>query len=913
MQTLLGKHWHRLPGFEVIELLNTHLETGLGASDAGERLQHFGPNALTARKGKGPLVRFGLQFHQPLIYILIVAGGITAALQEWVDSSVILAVVLVNAIVGFIQESRALKALEALARTMIAECTVIRDGEPRRISSGDVVPGDIVLLRSGDKVPADIRLLHTRDLQIDESALTGESIPVQKQSDAMAGDVVLADRTNMAFASSLVTYGHGKGVVVATGDHTEVGRISQLIAQAEDIKTPLTRKIASFSRVLLYVILALAILTYAVGVLRGEDMLHMFMAAVALAVAAIPEGLPAAVTIILAIGVARMAKRRAIIRKLPAVETLGSTAIICTDKTGTITENQMTVREIFDGFERYETSGVGYTPEGQVLRNATPVDGSTVLALAECLRCGVLCNDSLLLEKEGRWMIQGDPTEGALIVSAHKLGLTQEAANERSPRIEAIPFESAHQYMATLHDDGEQQHRTVYVKGAIEVILDRCTAALGAQGQLQELDREHALRVAGELAGKGLRVLAFARKELPKKTNELNHADVASGLTFLGLQGMIDPPRPEAVDAVRKCHKAGINVKMITGDHAMTAASIAGAVGIDDGLDGNENARVLTGRDLSDLSEEALINAARHTNVFARVTPEQKLRLVRALQVHGEVIAMTGDGVNDAPALKQANIGVAMGSVGTEVAKEAADMVLTDDNFATIQAAVEEGRGVFDNLTKFIVWTLPTNAGEGLVVVASILTGTMLPLLPVHILWINMTTAVLLGMMLAFEPKEHDIMSRQPRDPRTPLLSGTLVARIALVAVFMLLGAFGLFLWERDQGAEIETARTVAVNVFVMIELFYLFNCRSLTRSMFEIGVFSNRWILVGVAGMLVLQLVFTYVPFMNHFLQTTPISPGAWLRIVIVAFVVYLVVGLEKRIYLRIAESRRSEPRRTN
>ncbi len=903
MQTLLSKHWHRLPGSEVVELLDTHVDSGLGGFEANGRLQHFGPNALTARKGKGPWLRLALQFHQPLIYILIVAGAITAGLQEWVDSSVIFGVVLVNAFVGFIQESRALKALEALARTMTAECTVIRDGEPRRISSREVVPGDVVMLQSGDKVPADLRLFHERDLQIDESALTGESVPVQKLSETLAQDAVLADRRNMAYASSLVTYGQGKGVVVATGDKTEVGRISQLIAQAEDIKTPLTRKIAAFSHVLLYIILAVAGGVFAIGLFKGESMLDMFMAAVALAVAAIPEGLPAAVTIILAIGVARMAKRRAIIRKLPAVETLGSTTIICTDKTGTLTENQMTVREIYDGFTRYETSGVGYAPAGHILKDGAPLDGSPVPAVAECLRCGVLCNDSLLLEKDGQWVIQGDPTEGALIVSAHKLGIVQEAEDERWPRIESIPFESAHQYMATLHDRGSERSRTVFVKGAVEVILERCTDGLDPQSHARELDREHALHVAEELAGKGLRVLAFARKELPAGVSELNHTDVASGLTFLGLQGMIDPPRPEAIEAVRECRHSGIRVKMITGDHALTAASIAKEMRIDNGSDqAGTHLRVLTGKDLERMDEAAIIDAAQQTKVFARVSPEQKLRLVRALQARNEVVAMTGDGVNDAPALKQANIGVAMGMTGTEVAKEAADMVLTDDNFATIVAAVEEGRGVFDNLTKFIVWTLPTNAGEGLVVVTAIMTGAMLPLLPVHILWINMTTAVLLGMMLAFEPKEADIMSRPPRDPKTPLLSRDLVMRIGLVALLLLGGAFGLFKWERWQGADVNVARTVAVNTFVMIELFYLFNCRSLTKSMFTIGVFSNRWVHIGALAMVGLQMVFTYIPFMNRALQTAPISMGAWVRIVGVALAVYFIVGLEKAIRHRTA-----------
>lgn len=900
-QTLLSKAWHHHADAEILKRLEVDPDNGLSLIEAISRLQHYGPNVLTPRKGTSPVVRFLLHFHQPLIYILIVAGVVTAGLGEWVDSGVIVGVVLINGVVGFLQESKAIKAMEALVQMMTAECTVVRGGEARRIPSRDVVPGDVVLLHSGDKVPADLRLTYARDLQIDESTLTGESVSVSKRTGSLAIDTVLADRKNMAYASTLVTYGHGKGVIVATGDETEVGRISRLIAQAQDIKTPLTQSIAAFSHVLLYVIMVLAVFTFVVGVIKGERILDMFMASVALAVAAIPEGLPAAVTIILAIGVARMARRRAIVRKLPAVETLGSTTVICTDKTGTLTENQMTVREIYSGWARYEVTGVGYSPDGQVLDEAALVDPTAHPALLECLRCGVLCNDSLLVEEGGRWKIQGDPTEGALIVSAHKLGVSHETENDQLPRIEAIPFESLHQYMATLHQAGADQPALVYVKGAVEVLAECCSTAMGANGLSVELDRDRVLNTADTMARKGLRVLAFARKQLPAGTSELNHTDVGAGLTLIGLQGMIDPPRPEAIEAVDRCKKAGIRVKMITGDHAKTAAAIAREMAIDG--DPNQDGplpQVVGGKTLANLSDSALVKVAQNTNIFARVTPEQKLRLVKALQQSGEIVAMTGDGVNDAPALKQANIGIAMGRSGTEVAKEAADMVLTDDNFATIEAAVEEGRSVFDNLTKFIVWTLPTNAGEGLVVLAAILTGAMLPLMPVHILWINMTSAIFLGMMLAFEPTEKDIMSRPPRDAKTPILTGTLVTRIILVALLMLCGAFGLFKWERIHGVPINVARTVAVNVFVVIETCYLFNCRSLTKSMLAVGMASNRWLLGGVTGMLALQIFFTYAPVMNRFLHSAPISIAAWLRIIGVGMAVYALVGTEKWIRRR-------------
>jgi Ca2+-transporting ATPase len=907
-----AKIWHALDTADVLGEFGSRADRGFDTTEITERLARFGPNALSARKGRGPLVRLLLQFHQPLVYILIVAGLITAGLQEWVDSGVIFAVVILNSIVGFVQESRALRALEALARTMTAECTVVRNGEARRVSSTAIVPGDIVLLQSGDKVPADLRLIHSRDLQIDESALTGESVPIQKISNVLQADTSLADRRNMAYATGLVTYGQGKGVVVATGDGTEVGRISELIAEAEELKTPLTGKIAAFSHVLLYVILGLSAVTFAVGMLRGETAVDMFMASVALAVGAIPEGLPAAMTVILAIGVARMAKRRAIIRKLPAVETLGSTTVICTDKTGTLTKNQMTVRELFDGQDLYETTGIGYDPfEGRLCLDGGPVDADRSATLTECLRCGLLCNDSMLVQKEDRWVIEGDPTEGALIVVAHKLALTHEAENERFERIESIAFESQHQYMATLHNSVEGSPSVVYVKGAVEVLLDRCTSALTPAGDEQPIDRSALLRTVDAMAGKGLRVLAFARKTLPADVRELNHSDVADGLAFLGLQAMIDPPRTEAIEAVRECRAAGITVKMITGDHAGTAEAIAREIGIIGATPTDSSTHyaaeddapcdVLTGGDLAQMSDADLVGAAQRCHVFARVTPEQKLRLVKAIQSTGHVVAMTGDGVNDAPALKQANIGVAMGMSGTEVAKEAADMVLTDDNFATIKSAVEEGRGVFDNLMKFIVWTLPTNAGEGLVILAAVATGAALPLLPVHILWINMSTAVLLGVMLAFETRETDVMLRPPRDPARPLFNRDLAMRVGLVGMLLLAGAFGLFKWERINGAEVDAARTVAVNAFVIIELCYLFNCRSLAHSMFYVGAFSNRWLLIGVTAMLLLQLVFTYAPFMNQHLHTAPITLAAWGRIFTAGLAVYLIVGFEKWVRRRV------------
>jgi cation-transporting ATPase F len=921
MHTLLDKHWHHLPADEVLDLLGSNLESGLDVFEVKHRQQHFGPNVLTPKRGKGPLVRFLLQFDNPLLYILLMAGAITAVLKDAVDAGIIFGVVLVNAIVGFIQESKAEKAIEALAQAMTTEATVVRSGKTDRIPAAALVPGDIVLLQAGNKVPADMRLVRARELQVIEAALTGESLPIQKAPDlSLAPDTVLADRRNMGYTSTLVTYGQGAGVVVAIGDTTEVGRISQLISTAQELETPLTRKIAQFSRVLLYVILALAVASSLLGIWRGQPIIDTLMAAIALAVAAIPEGLPAAVTVTLAIGVSRMARRRAIIRKLPAVETLGSTTVICSDKTGTLTQNQMTVQQIVSAQASYEVTGVGYQPSGQIVRSpngsaqgigAGPAPDVTLL---ECLKAGLLCNDSQLVEREGRWEIQGDPTEGALVVAAHKAGLSPDSVRTQFPRLDTVPFEADYQYMATLHEGGvdhlspaptaeEPGTRVAYVKGAAEAILEKCNVALDESGQPMPLPAGKLHAAVEDMAARGLRVLALARRELPAGTAHLTHADVASGLTFLGLQGMMDPPRPEAVAAVQACQAAGIRVKMITGDHALTAAAIARQIGLDGVSDPAQTTpAVLTGKAIAEYSDEELIGAADRTLVFARVTPEQKLRLVEAIQARGHIVAMTGDGVNDAPALKQADIGVAMGISGTDVSKEAADMVLTDDNFASIEAAVEEGRGVFDNLTKIIAWTLPTNLGEGLVILAAILAGVALPILPAQILWINMTTVGVLGLVLALEPKEPDIMRRPPRDPQAPILTRELLWRVLLVGTLILAGAFGLFELEQALGSNLSQARTVAVNVVVAIELFYLFNCRSLTQSLARIGLLSNRWVILGVIAIVLLQLLFTYTLFLNELFSSAPIGPAAWGRILAAGLITFVIVEIEKWVRRRPA-----------
>ncbi len=874
--------WHAQSTESAARQLGVDCASGLDEAEAAARLDRHGANRLTERPGKPAWQRFLAQLTQPLVLVLIAAGTITAGLGETVDASVIFGVVMVNALIGYWQEAKAEGALAALARSVATPVTVRRGGLRKQLDAGQLVPGDVVMLAAGDRIPADLRMLQQHELQTDDSMLTGESQPVRKHAAPLHADTELAERSNMAWAGTTVVAGQGSGLVIATGDHTETGRIAGLIAAAPDLVTPLTRKMVRFSNWLLWAIGGLAALTFAVGLARGETAFAMFMAAVALAVGAIPEGLPAAVTVTLAIGVARMARRKAIIRHLPAVETLGSTTVICSDKTGTLTENAMTVRVLWCGGEGYALSGHGYSPEGDIRHDEMAADMGG--ALRECLVAGALCNDASLRSEHGRWLITGDPTEAALLVAARKGGLDEHTLNALLPRVDVLPFDACRQYMATAHaPDGEH---ILYVKGALERLLPLCVDQLASDGRSVPLDTSAIEHAAQAYAEQGMRVLLLARRLLPEAA-PLTEAAVAR-LSVIGLVGMIDPPRKAVIAAIHNCHSAGIRVKMITGDHAVTALAIARQIGLDAG-------RALTGRELAGLDDTALAEVAHAVDVFARVEPEQKLRLVRALQGRGNVVAMTGDGVNDAPALKQADIGVAMGLGGTEVAKGAAAMVLTDDNFASIEAAVEEGRGVWDNLVKFITWTLPTNFGEGLVIVAAILAGATLPITPLQILWINMTTAVLLGLPLAFEPIEKGIMRRPPRRLDQPVLDAALIRRIVLVSFLLLAGAFGLFLRELAQGHSLAEARTVAVNVFVMVEAAYLFNCRSLTRGFWKQGLFSNLWLWAGVGSMMLLQLAMTYLPVMNQLFGTAPIGVAEWLEITLVALFSSSVIALEK------------------
>lgn len=888
--------WHALEVDTVLADLDSQ-SAGLSQSEAERRVRRYGSNRLSPARGRSPLTRFALQFHNLLIYVLIAAALVTALLQHWVDTGVIIGVVLINALVGFIQEGKAERALDALKQLLAHQAMVRRDGQWHTVAATELVPGDVVALQSGDKVPADLRMMSVRDLRIDESMLTGESVPVDKGVDPVAPDSVLGDRRCVAYSGTMVTAGTGTGIVVQTGQRTEVGRISELMHQVPALMTPLLRKMAQFSRWLTAAILALASLTFVFGTaVRGFSWTDMFVAAVGLAVAAIPEGLPAIMTITLAIGVQRMARRNAIIRRLPAVETLGAVTVICSDKTGTLTRNEMTVRSVALAHKQIAVGGEGYDPHGGFALDGTNFEPGENLDLGALVRAALLCNDAELHHLEGRWQVSGDPTEGALLALAMKTGLVPAALRGEFPRTDVIPFESEHRFMATLHHD-HSGHGFVYVKGAPERILEMC-AWQRRNGEREAIDRAIWETQMQALAARGERVLALAWKPSPADHRELHFGAVESGLVLLGMVGMIDPPRSDAIEAIRSCHDAGIAVKMITGDHLVTARAVGQAMGI--------GTRAIPGAALDGLSDAQLRDSAVNTDIFARTNPEHKLRLVTALQADGNVVAMTGDGVNDAPALKRADVGIAMGQKGTEVAKEASEVVLTDDNFASIARAVVEGRTVFDNLKKAITFVLPTNGGEALTILVAVVMGRELPITPAQILWVNMVTAVTLALALAFEPAEPDVMSRPPRAPAAPLLSAYLLWRTALVAVILLIGTFGLFVWYRDHGADLATARTVAVNTLVLFEIFYLFNCRQLVDSaLSRRAVVGNRYIHYAIGLLLVLQLLFTYAAPMQYVFSTTALAPVDWLRMVTVAFAVFLLVEVDKAVVRRSRRTR--------
>lgn len=895
--------WHSIDVPEVARALGTDVRVGLSRQSAAERLRQFGPNRLPAPPRRPAWLRFLRQFHNVLIYVMLGAAVITLAIGHFIDTAVLMAAVIVNAIIGFIQEGRAETALDAIREMLSLHATVFRDGERMEVRADDLVPGDIVSVASGDRIPADLRIVSAKNLRVDESLLTGESVTVAKTVTPVAASAVLAERRSMLYSGSLVAAGSAMGIVVGTGVRTELGSIGAMIAAVGDISTPLVRQMAQFSRWLAAAILGISAMTFVIGVAwRGHPMSDMFMMVVALAASAIPEGLPAIMTVTLALGVQRMARRHAIVRKLPAVETLGAVTVICSDKTGTLTKNEMTVQRAVTTPGVFDVSGVGYAPEGAVYLSEQVTDVHQDPVLFEAARCALLCNDASLRSGDGSWTIAGDPTEGALLTFAVKAGLDPTTERSGMPRTDVIPFESEHRFMATLHHD-HRGHAIIYVKGAPEVIIGKCTAQMDRNGPVP-LDVDYWRRQSTDLAARGMRILALACKPLGQPQRELTFDDIETDCTLLALVGMIDPPREEAIEAIAECYAAGVRVKMITGDHVDTAKAIGAQLGIGRGK------AALTGSELEVLDDAALRDAVEGIDVYARASPEHKLRLVQALQANGGIVAMTGDGVNDAPALKRADIGVAMGRKGTDAAKEAADMVLADDNFATIGKAIREGRAVYDNIKKFILFMLPTNGGEVLGVIAAIIFELLLPMTPAQILWNNMVTSGTLGLALAFEAAEPDVMRRPPRDPRERLLSGFFIWRIVMVSILMMIGSLGLFLLEMHNGASLEKARTMAVSAVVACEMFYLVNSRFILAPVLSrAGLFGNPYVLVAIGVCALLQLAFVHSPPLQAVFGSTDLSPSEWARVLAAGLLLFVVAELEKVVQRWRRQGPRSRP----
>lgn len=883
--------WHDKTPQAVLAELNAS-PNGLTQEEAQARLHAHGPNRLPSQPRRGALARLLLQFHNILIYVLLGSAVITAALGHLIDTFVILAVVFANAIIGFIQEGKAEKAMDAIRHMLAPHASVMRHGERRSVEGEMLVPGDIVLLEAGDKVPADVRLLQARGLQIQEAILTGESLPVDKQTQVVAAGAALGDRSCLAFSGTFVTAGQGTGVIVATGAATEIGRISRLLSDVEALTTPLVAQMSVFAKWLTILILLIAAGLLVFGYFVGHhEFSEIFMAVVGLSVAAIPEGLPAVLTITLAVGVQAMARRNAIVRRLPAIETLGSVSVICTDKTGTLTRNEMMVASVATSAHLFTVEGEGYERSGAIRCKGIEVNGHDHGALQELARASVLCNDAALREHEA---VEGDPMEGALLAFAGKIGLDDRRERSAWARTDAIPFDAKHRFMATLHHD-HGGNAFVFVKGAPERIIGMCKEQRSANGDAEPLASEYWHEQAEVISGRGQRVLAFAIRPVAASHIVLEHADVHGSLILLGMVGLIDPPRTEAIDAVARCREAGIRVKMITGDHAGTAAAIARQIGL------QNSTKVLTGVAIDKLDDAALSACVLETDVFARTSPEHKLRLVMALQAHGMTVAMTGDGVNDSPALKRADVGIAMGRKGSEAAKEAAELVLADDNFASIVAAVREGRTVYDNIKKVISWTLPTNAGEATTIIVALLFGMTLPVTPVQILWINLITAITLGLALAFEPTEANTMQRPPRRRNEPLLTGELAWHIVLVSLLFLGGVFGMFAYATDRGYSVELARTIAVNTLVVMEIFHLFFIRNIYgTSLTWNAVKGTKVVWLTVIAVTLAQFAITYLPPLQRVFATEPVPLLDGILIFGVGVVLLAVIETEKQIRLR-------------
>ncbi|GEN27111.1 cation-transporting P-type ATPase [Halovibrio variabilis] len=867
---------------------------GLSNQEAAERLASGGPNLIQQAQGRSWYKRLFDQFNNILMLILIAAAIASLLLGHVLDAAAIVGVVVIIALIGFLQEGKAEKSLQSIRNMLSPQANVLRDGQRSTVPAESLVPGDIVLIESGDRVPADLRLIETRRFCTDEAALTGESVPVEKQTSPAAADADLADRSSMAYASTMVVQGTAKGLVVATGSHSEIGKISELLRGVEQLKTPLLRQLDRAGRLLAFFILGAAGLTALLGaVIHGQPAAQMFMAAVALAVAAIPQGLPAIVTIGLALGVQSMAKQNAIIRRLPAVDTLGSISAIFSDKTGTLTRNEMTAQAIWLANTRYAIDGIGFEPEGNFYqldadgnRQKDHTSADEDAALSYFLRVATLCNDAELVHKEDLFSIQGDPTEGALIVAAEKAGIDVQPLRKDHPRLDAIPFESEHKYMATVHTIDEK--RRVLIKGAPDRLLEMCSQVRDESGTspLENSVWEERIDV---LSSRGLRVLAVA-EVLATSEQPLEHETLQQGLTLLGIIGLLDPPREEAIEAVEQCLAAGIRPVMITGDHAATAKAIAKQLGF------SQTERAVTGREIESMSDAELEDIIVEVDVFARASPEHKLRLVKAMQARGGVCAMTGDGVNDGPALKRADVGVAMGIQGTEAAKEAAEMVLADDNFATIVKAIKEGRKVYDNIRKTITFILPTNGGQGLAIMLAVLAGSTLPITPLQALWVNMVVAITLGLALAFEHGEADLMERQPRDPNAALLDMFLLWRVIFVSILLLAGVFGIFSWLLAQGESIALARSGAVNMLVTGTAAYLINSRFLIASTCSLnGIFGSRPVWCAIGLVMLLQMAFTYLPFMQLIFASEGLRIIHWLAILVASLAIYLIIEIEK------------------
>ena len=884
-------NWHGMSADEVVKRLATSAEKGLDAAEASTRLQKYGPNRLPEGKKRGPLMRLISQFNNVLVYVLLGAGFIKLMLNLWVDAAIIFSVVILNALLGFIQEGKAEKALDSIRNMLSAEARTMRDGETRMISAEELVPGDVVLLESGDKVPADLRLADTKNLRTEEAALTGESIPAEKSIDAVAANATIGDRESMSFSGTMVVSGRATGIVVATGSETELGRINQLLAGVSALETPLLRQIKKFGYAITAVVGIVGVLVFAYGRwVQSIEFVPLFQAVVGIAVSMIPEGLPALITITLAIGVQRMAQRNAIIRQLPAVETLGSVSRICSDKTGTLTLMEMMVASAVTAESTYQITGNGYAPEGEVKKDGKPAGKDSVLGLMG--RVSMLCNDAELFQQEATWKVEGDPTEGALYPFASKLGMDRQIEQAAWPRTDAIPFESEHKFMATLHKSAAGKE-ILLVKGAPEVILQHCDRQQTSGDAPASLDRNHFMEASDRLAARGERVLALAWLDNPGvRDGSFGPADLPKTLVLLGLIGLLDPPRKEAIEAVKECHSGGIRVTMITGDHKITAAAIAKMLGIGDGK------TAITGTEIEEMDTATLQEKVRDVDVFARASPEHKLRLVKAIQANKQIVAMTGDGVNDAPALKKADIGVAMGIKGTEVTKEAAKMILADDNFASITAAVKEGRTVYNNIEKAILFMLPTNVAQALVIASAIFVGFSMPITAPQVLWVNMVTSVALGLVISFEPHELDVMNRPPRAADRPILTGFGIWRVIFVGLTLLAFTLSAFFWMKSQGASDALARTVAVNAITIGQVFYLLNSRYLLDSSLSFKAhLGNKYLPAGIGAVVILQLLFTYAPPLQRLFDNEAIPLWIWPWLFVGGLAFFLIVEVEKLI----------------